>query len=79
MGNAPRHSCTRGACNVRRRLRADAAGMRGWGGGDQEGEEVGAGAVLEDHEGEVLLGAPVAGGDGALLVVDAVHLPAGVA
>jgi hypothetical protein len=42
--------------------------------GDQEGEKVGAGAVLEDHVGEVLLRAAVARRDGALLVVDAVHL-----
>ncbi len=46
----------------------------GGSGGNQEGEEIGAGTVLEDDEGEVLLGAPVARRDRALLVVDAVNL-----
>ena len=40
----------------------------------QEREEVCAGAVLEDDVGKVLLRAAVAGGNGALLIVDPIHL-----
>ena len=40
----------------------------------QEREEVCAGAMLEDDVGKVLLRAAVAGGNGALLIVDPIHL-----